>query len=89
MAKPQFMLSDDYAVLSTNNSQFYYGYEVTDENDEWCFTAKITVGEEKIEIKTPFSKLGARDQFDCAECLMVGIGWVITKYPLILQGVMQ
>lgn len=76
--KPDFYTSGDYAGLSTKNASFYYGYEET-EDDEWCFTADIE-GLEKI--KVPFSKLQAKDQFDCVECLMVGIGWVLTKYNL-------
>lgn len=78
MKKPEFGLSDDYAILATENASFYYGYEETD-GDEWCFVAKIKGLHE--EIKVPFSKLGAKDQWDCSECLMVGIGWFVSKYP--------
>ena len=63
-------ISDDYASIETNGISFYYGYEVTDENGEWCFQAKTKGGK---EITLPFSRLGARDSFDCGECLLAGI----------------
>lgn len=78
--KPEIYSASDYAGLSTKNVQFYYGYEVVDENDEWCFTAKLG----DTDIKIPFSKLKADDQFDCVGCLLTGIGWVLTKYKLTL-----
>ena len=53
-------ISDDYASIETNGISFYYGYEVTDENGEWCFQAKTKGGK---EITLPFSRLGARDRF--------------------------
>ena len=80
--KPKFRIpesygSDDYAALECENASFYYGYEVT-ENDEWCFTADF----DDVHIRVPFSKLKAKDQWDCMDCLMMGIGWVLTKYKL-------
>jgi len=76
MKTPATASSDDYAVLSCDGTEFYYGYEER-EDDEWCFTAKIP-GKEKI--KVPFSKLKAKDMFQCQECLLIGIGWVINRY---------
>lgn len=73
---PEIYHSDDYAGLECDEAKFYYGYEET-ENDEWCFTAKIN-GIEKIKI--PFSQLNANDSFDCRECLLFGIAFVINKY---------
>jgi hypothetical protein len=78
MGAPDVYSASDYAGLATENASFYYGYEVTDEDYNWCFTAKI--GDE--EIKIPFPKLGAKDQWNCVECLMTGIGWVLTKYKI-------
>ena len=78
MNKPDVYISSDYAGLNTDNANFYYGYECTDENDEWCFSAKCA-GEETI---IPFSKLQAKDQFDVVDCLLIGIGWILTKYQL-------
>lgn len=77
--KPDFYSSGDYAGLTTKNFQAYYGYEEVDENGEWCFTAKF--GDENI--KVPFSKLKADDQFNCVECLLIGIGWVLTKHKIV------
>jgi hypothetical protein len=78
MKPPQFYISDDYAGITSENVEFYYGYEAT-ENNEWSFTAKFN----DTEIIIPFSKLNADcGQFDCVECLLKGIGWVLTKYEL-------
>ena len=63
-------ISDDYASVDVNGISFYYGYEETIENGEWCFQAKTKGGK---EITLPFSRLGARDSFDCGECLLAGI----------------
>lgn len=30
-------ISDDYAIMRGGKYQFYYGYEETDDNDEWMF----------------------------------------------------
>jgi len=93
MAKPDFYSSSDYAGLKTDHGEFYYGYEVVDFNEEgdeeWCFRARIDVvgpeGElKREEIVVRFGKLKAKDPFDCVDCLMVGIGWVLTKYALVL-----
>ncbi len=78
--KPNVYVASDYAGLKVPGIKFYYGYEKT-ENDEWCFTADF----DDVHIKVPFSKLGAKDQWDCVECLMIGIGWVLTKYRLALD----
>jgi len=93
MAKPSFVEASDYAVLECKHGRFYYGYENPEIDDdgeeEWCFRATIsekTVQPEmqSVEIVVPFSKLGAKDRFNCVECLMIGIGWVLTKYALVL-----
>lgn len=80
MSKPEVYSASDYAGISTENFSAYYGYEQVDENDEWCFTATI----EETKIKIPFSKLKAKDQFNCKDCLLMGIAWVLTKYKLTL-----
>jgi len=80
MNKPDYYHASDYAGLETKNAKFYYGYEITDDNDEWCFEAEFN--DEKITI--PFSKLGAKDQSDVNDCLMIGIGWIFAKYKLVL-----
>ena len=59
-----------------------YCGECEDSDRYWCFTANID-GIEDIVI--PFNKLGAKDMFSIAECLLVGIGWVLTKYNLTLN----
>lgn len=80
-SKPEVYFSDDYAGLECSTAKFYYGYEVT-ENDEWCFTAKID-GIKKIKI--PFSELYSDDSGDCLKCLLFGIASVIDKYGINLK----
>lgn len=78
MNKPQCSIASDYAVLSTKNASFYFGYEKTI-GDEWCFEAKFN----GVIITIPFSRLKAKDMFDVVDCLMVGIGWILAKYELV------
>jgi hypothetical protein len=80
--KPDFYLAGDYAGLTAKNAQFYYGYEQTDSEGNWCFVA--TIGENEIII--PSTKLGVENDFDVVECLMAGIGWVLAKYELVPTG---
>jgi len=75
--KPRVYGASDYAGLETDNAKFYYGYEET-EGDEWCFTAEFN----NQKIKVPASKLQVKDTWDCVYCLLVGIGWVVTKYGI-------
>ena len=79
MNRPKCYSASDYAGLSTRNGKFYYGYEVTD-GEEWCFTATF----DDTEITIPFSKLGAKDMLNVRDCLLIGIGWVLAKYKLVL-----
>ena len=77
---PRAYIASDYAGLSCENARFYYGYEsVDDETGDWCFTADIK-GREQIKI--PFRKLGANDPSECYDCLLIGIGWVLTRYSI-------
>ena len=36
--KTSVFSASDYAGLGTEKYAFYYGYEETDEEDNWCFT---------------------------------------------------
>lgn len=76
-------ISDDYASIETNGISFYYGYEVTYENGEWCFQAKTKGGK---EITLPFSRLGAKDSFDCGECLLAGIALLFEEGQLTIAS---
>ena len=79
--KPEYYRASDYAGISSKYFSAYYGYEQTDENDEWCFVASFN----DEEIKIPFSKLKCKDQFDCVDCLNKGIAWLFMKYGLELK----
>ena len=81
--RPTFSLAEDYATMSCESGTFYYGYESTADDGEWCFTASVNGINNNIKI--PFSLLKAKDQFACGECLMVGIGWVLTKYRISIR----
>jgi len=100
MYRPNFYYASDYAGLSFRAGSFYYGYEYSicnecgktnrrgseycDECEDadrfWCFVAKF----DGKEIVIPFPKLGAKDMFDVVSCLNMGIGWILTKYSLVL-----
>ena len=94
MRKPSSYEASDYAGLVTDNAKFYYGYEDTwcpehgfspdceCDNKDWVFAAEI---EGRDPIRIPFRKLGAEDRFECRDCLLMGIGWVLTKYKLDLS----
>lgn len=71
--------ASDYAGLETKNFKAYYGYEEVDENEEWCFVARF---EGKV-IKISNSTLPVKDKFDCNECLLVGIGMILSEYKLV------
>lgn len=45
--------TDDYAVMHTDEFNFYYGYEHTNENGEWCFVGEIPVLEFQIKVARP------------------------------------
>lgn len=72
--------SGDYAGIHSKNFDAYYGYEIQDENDEWCFQAKF----DDQTITIPFSKLKSDDQFNCEKNLLIGISWIFMKYKLTL-----
>lgn len=72
--------SGDYAGIVSDNFKAYYGYEIQDENEDWCFRANF----ENTEIIIPFSKLKAPNMFDCQDCLMTGVAWLFKKYKLTL-----
>ena len=94
MPKPSASNASDYATLHAENATFYFGYEETwcpehgfrDDvegqkscdgcDTEWCFVAKLN-GE---TVRVQQSKLGASDKWDCRENLLMGIGWVLTKW---------
>ena len=64
--------SDDYCGLRTKNLTFYYGYEVVDENEEWCFEAR---DDRKSPLLTiPTSKLSPKQGEEPYYYLLMGIG---------------
>jgi len=67
-------VAQDYAVAQAQEFTFYYGYERTVANDEWCFQVKKDGKEIFLE---PFGDLkydfGLKDMYSVAECFMAGM----------------
>lgn len=72
-------VSSDYAYINTKAVSFYYGYEVTNENGEWCFQA-VAMGK---TITVPFSRLDLHDMYDCAAGLRAGIALLCEEGHLV------
>jgi hypothetical protein len=70
-------VASDYAGITGKHMSVYYGYEETTKDGEWCFVARV--GETEI-MRIPQSRLKAEDKFDCASCLMAGVGQLFDKY---------
>ena len=75
-------ISDDYAVLSGPGFKFYYGYEQTNELEEWLFVGEIG----NCTLKMTAEELGFKNSFEpIEEILLAGIGLTIatckTKSP--------
>ena len=72
-------IASDYAVITSENLEAYYGYEETTLEDEWCFVAKV----QNVEIvRIPWSQLGVRDKYDCANCLLAGLARLFDRVEL-------
>lgn len=65
-------LSDDYAVLTAGELRFYFGYEYTTDDGEWCFVVHSMKGKGEL-MRIPHSKLGLRSGIDPVEYLLEGI----------------
>lgn len=77
-------IAEDYAVLRVNDRcEFYYGYEVTDEESAWCFIARVA-GHEVILIR---DDLGQIEEDACAENLLQGISLFLEHHRDWLQEV--
>ena len=64
-------ISDDYAVLSGPGFKFYYGYEQTNELEEWLFVGEI----ENCTLRMTAKELGFKNSFEpTEEILLAGIG---------------
>lgn len=77
--------ASDYAGIDVPRKgiKLYYGYEITDHEDNWCFKATYPKG----TLTIPFPDLKQNDpslrQWDCESCLMVGIALFIERGALI------
>lgn len=78
MSKPIVSIGGDYATLHAKHFDAYYGYEIVDKDGNWCFQAQVN----DVMITIPSSKLKIDSQYDVVENLLLGIGWVMTKYKL-------
>ena len=87
-------INDDYAVLTTTNYGFYYGYEYDFEEDKygdaheiWGFEVNRNDGkifrisaDEMAKIKN------CPDKWNCEEMLLFGIGLFFNKLPENLES---
>ncbi len=73
--------ASDYAGIDVPNKgiKLYYGYEVTDKDENWCFEGTFPDG--KVTIPFPVLKLAddTLDKFMCVPCLLTGIGILIER----------
>ena len=76
-------ISDDYATLSAGPYMFYYGYEYTDDQDNWQFV--VLKNREKI-YDCLASDLGYEQFTDTSEVLLAGIGRFIEQIYIERNG---
>jgi hypothetical protein len=71
MAYPDFYSSSDYAGLSGGDHAFYYGYEKTNDNDDWLFVATV---KGKVVMSYTAKDLGMeKKQCEVVDVLLAGI----------------
>lgn len=79
-----YAYSDDYAVVELTGMRFYYGYESTDENGDWCFEVTMTYANVNRQLmKIPYSELKLKmmdGMFDVVDCLLCGIMMWLTAF---------
>lgn len=77
----------DYAGMHVGDTEFYYGYEVTngtgddwDEDAEWCFQVKEGGKEVYRKTASEIESIGGFDSNEPVSFLLVGIGiWLSDK----------
>jgi hypothetical protein len=69
--------ASDYAGLGTKNFDFYYGYEVEDEDGNWCFTASEQENGREI-VRWSSIELGVEGEYP-EVALLYGIGRFIEE----------
>lgn len=72
-------ISDDYAVLTTKNYGFYYGYEFDEDEDEECIWGfevndNSKIGAFRISYEDMKKYKNCPSQWECEKCLLFGIG---------------
>ena len=76
--------ASDYAGIDVPSKRIklYYGYEVTDKDENNCFQATFPGG----KITIPFRELkrvdNFLDQWECVPCLLIGIAILIERGDL-------
>ncbi len=89
----EITISDDYAVLTTTNYGFYYGYEYDFEEDKYgdthdIYGFEVNGNDEKIfRISANDMKKikNCPDEYDCEKMLLFGIGLFFNKLPSNLE----
>ena len=80
-------VKSDYAVMSTRNMGFYYGYEFDTKEcecgntiDIWGFEVNDNKGKcFSISYEDMSKKEGCPKQWECESCLLFGIGLYLDK----------
>ncbi len=75
--------SGDYAGLSAGGWQFYYGYEATNAEGEWLFTASKGAG---TYVRLTAKQLKVDDKWNCDAVLMAGLAWFLDLCDIEFKG---
>jgi hypothetical protein len=72
-------IAGDYASLTVSGTQYYYGYEVTDDEGDWCFQAEWPKG----HVRFTQHDLELSNRWDCVNGLLRGIELLLERGYLI------
>lgn len=77
-------ISSDYAGINIPSKRIvlYYGYEVTDAEENWCFKATFPDGDVTIAFPALLLADISLDQFEVTGCLLTGITILIERGDL-------
>ncbi len=71
-------ISDDYAVMDAGDFRFYFGYEHTDDDDNWLF---IVRKQGKTLFQRTAKELNIDAMADTSEILLIGIAEYLPGHP--------
>lgn len=71
--------ASDYTGMTGGDWSFYYGYEVQDDNEEWCFTAKNAARGMFISHSASELTSNKNQHCKCQEMLLLGIAKMLDE----------